>query len=195
MIGSGLDHSSGLSGNFGNASSRDWGGERTLVVSEALTTATANRLMQQLTLLDDSSGVPVTVVMSNAPGGDARAGLSVYDTLRSVCVPVTMVGGGRIAGAGVVAFAGATRERRVGLPHVRFRFEPPTASVHSTGGDAQAGTAEEQRDRIVQALAVATGQPEERIETDRSARRTFDADAAVEYGLIKRVVESRRAVE
>lgn len=179
-------------GNSGQSFSR--GQEGTLVVSETLTATVGNRIAQQLALLADSSDEPIRIVMSNAPGGNERAGLSVYDAIRSTGAPVTMLGSGRIAGAGILAFVGAEASRRVGLPHVRFRFAPPTAPEHAGAAadlEAQAEEAREQRHRVVECLAAATGQPKEQIASDLSAQRAADAEAAVEYGLIDRIIQSR----
>jgi ATP-dependent protease ClpP protease subunit len=41
-------------------------------------------------------------------------------------------------------------------------------------------------------IAGATGQAAAQVETDLAERRTFDADEAQAYGLIDRVVQSRR---
>ncbi len=188
-------NSGSFSSPFG-ASGSSQGGDRTLVVSEALAEGVANRIVQQVALLDEQGDAPIKIVVSNAPGGDERAGLSVYDALRSTTAPVTILGSGRIAGAGVLAFVGAEAERRMGLPHVRFRLTSPRAPSHAGAAadlDAQAEEAEAHRQRIIEGLTAATGQSEEQIASDLSAQRAFDAEAAVEYGLIDRIIESRRA--
>jgi ATP-dependent Clp protease protease subunit len=168
---------------------------RTVVVNEALTEHGAGRITEQLTVLDAESAEPIRVLMSNAPGGAVEAALSVYDLLRALTAPVRMLGGGRISGAGVVAFLGAPAAHRCALPHVRFGFDEPSAPTASgTGADlaAQAEAARDRRARVVKLIAGATGQAAAQVETDLAERRTFDADEAQAYGLIDRVVQSRR---
>jgi ATP-dependent Clp protease protease subunit len=168
--------------------------ERTIVVNEAVTGRVAGHITEQLTVLDAESAEPIRVLINNAPGGEVEAALSVYDLLRALTAPVRMLGGGRIAGAGMVAFLGAPAARRSALPHVHFAFEPPRAATTTgTGEDlgAQAEAARDRHERVVALTAEATGQSEEQIEADLDRRRTFDAEEAQAYGLVRRVVERR----
>lgn len=170
---------------------------RTLVVNEALTSAVAGQIAQQLTVLDAEADEPIYVLMSNAPGGDVEAALSTYDLVRSLSAPVTMLGSGRIAGPGVIAFLGASSERRFALPHVRFRLEEPREPPASGMADdvtERADAARDRRARIVGLLAEATGQSEDQADEDLTAQRAFAADEAAAYGLIARVVQSRQEV-
>jgi len=168
---------------------------RTIVVNEPLTAAVAGPITEQLTVLAAESGQPIQIMMSNAPGGEVEAGLSVHDLIRSLDAPVTMLGSGRITGAGVLAFVGTTADRRFALPHAQFRLEEP-ADTFGAGSAADlaemARAAAEQRERIVSLLAAATGQPADQVDADLAAQRVFDVEAAADYGLIRRVVQSRK---
>jgi ATP-dependent Clp protease protease subunit len=171
---------------------------RRVVINEALTTAVAGRISQQITVLEAESDEPVQVLMSNAPGGDVESGLSLYDLLRSMEAPVTILGSGRIAGAGVLCFVGVPSARRFALPHVQFQFMEPRSEMdpEATGDLAQeAERVRERRDRVVSLLTSATGQSVSQVESDVSAQRTFEADDAVDYGLIQRVVQNRREIQ
>ena len=169
---------------------------RTIVVSQPISQRIGGEITEQLAVLDAESQEPIRVVMGNAPGGDFETALSTYDFLRSVSSPVTMVGGGRISGAGVVVFVGATANRRAALPHVRFRLEEPTQR-EDTGSASDlvemAEQAEELRERIVRVLVDATGQENEQVQRDLRRQRAFDAEEAREYGLVDQIVESRKA--
>ena len=172
--------------------------ERTIGLNEALTAGVAGEITEQLTVLDAESVAPIALLMSHVPGGDVEVGLSIYDLIRSLAAPVVVLGSGRIAGAGILAFVGAPSRRRFALPHVRFRFEEPADTFDAGGaGDLaeKARAAADCRGRVVSLLAAATGQSDDQIETDLSRRRAFEADEAVDYGLIERVVESRREIE
>jgi ATP-dependent Clp protease protease subunit len=170
---------------------------RTLVVNEAVTERVAGQLTEQLTVLDAESTDPIQVLMNNAPGGDVEAALSVYDLLRALSAPVTILAGGRVLGAAVVVFLGVPASRRFALPHVRFRFDRPRAPLtDETAADigARAEAARDRWARVVEVMAAATGQPEEQIEGDLSDRRAFEGEDAQAYGLVERVVQSRREV-
>jgi ATP-dependent Clp protease protease subunit len=171
---------------------------RTIVVNDAITSDLAGRLSEQLTVLDAESSGPIQVLMSSAPGGTPDAGLSIYDLIRSLSAPVTTLGSGRIAGAGVLAFVGAAADRRYALSHVRFQFREPREALDdgpAAALDEAAEAARTRRQHIVGLLAEATGRRPDQVDRDLSSERTFDAEAAVAYGLIRRVVQSRREIE
>jgi ATP-dependent Clp protease protease subunit len=170
---------------------------RTIVINEALTTETAGLVSEQVAVLAAESAEPIQVMMSNVPGGNVEAGLSAYDQLRSLAAPVTVLGSGRISGAGVLAFVGAPADRRFALPHARFRFEEPTDTLEQGPAadlEEKAQAAADRRDRVVTLLATTTRQSEEQVDADLSAQRAFEADEAADYGLIQRVVQSRREI-
>lgn len=172
--------------------------ERTLVLNEALTSSVAARISEQLTVLDAESEESIQIMMSSVPEGEMEAGLSVHDLLQSMVAPVTVLGAGRIVGPGVVAFAGAPSGRRFALPHARFRFDEPRGRLgrgSTKDLDTEAEELSERRQRVIEVLAAATGQSEEQVSTDLSDRRALEAEAAVDYGLVCRIVENRREIE
>lgn len=183
-----------LSSSFGDQLSRRLLETRTIVVNEAITASVAGQLTEQFTVLDAESSEPIECLMNNAPGGDYEAGLSLYDLIRSLSAPVTILGGGRIAGAGVVAFLGVPADRRCALPHVWFQFEPfrdPADLGPAEPPESRLEAIRDRRARIVALMATATGHSDADVEADLTGHRGFDADEAVAYGLVDRIVQSR----
>lgn len=167
---------------------------RVLVINEPMTASVSASISERLSVLEADSDEPIRVMMTQVSGGDFTSALSVYDFLQSVAAPVTMLGAGRIVGAGVVAFVGAPAERRYALPHSRFRFAEPDHEAE--GGTAETleqkvEEREELRRRAVSVLADATGQSKSQVEDDLSERRALDAEEAKNYGLVRRIVQSQ----
>jgi len=167
---------------------------RTLMCHGPATTEAVGRWSEQLLALNADSDAPVRVVMSDIPNGDTAAALSFYDHVRAMDAPVTAVCTGRIVGAGLVAFLGAPKHRRFGLPHARFGLrEPAVDARESRDLEGAAAEGEWRTNRVVSLVADATGQSESAVREAMGASRTMDADAAVEWGLIAQVVDSPRA--
>ena len=167
---------------------------RTLMCHGPATTEAVGRWSEQLLALNADSDAPVRLVMSDIPSGDTAAALSFYDHLRAVDAPVTAVCTGRIVGAGLVAFLGAPKRRRFGLPHARFRVEAPAVDARGPRDlEAAAAEGEWRTDRVVSLIEEATGQSESAVREAMETSRTMDAEAAVEWGLIAQVVDSPRA--
>lgn len=167
------------------------------MVNGPLTNTVAQEVAEQLTMLEADSEASVEFLMSNVSGGDIEAGRATYDLIRTVAVPVTVLGSGLVAGPGVLAFVGPPKKRRYGLPHFRVRLEDPKEAITETGRTVEdvAEAMKERRDQIVRLLAEATGQSAEQIATDLASARRFDAEEAQQYGLIDRVVQGRQEIQ
>ena len=156
---------------------------RTVVINEALTSTVAGQVSQQLVVLDNEPDDPIQMLMSSAPEGE---GLSLYDLLRSMEAPVTILGSGRISGAGVLCFVGVPSARRFALPHAQFQFTESDVAVEPGSAADLSGEADrvrQRRERMVEILASATGQAASQVDADLEGRRTFDADETARYGL------------
>ena len=159
---------------------------RTVVINEALTSTVAGQVSQQLVVLDNEPDDPIQVLMSSARDGELESGLSLYDLLRSMEAPVTILGSGRISGAGVLCFVGVPSARRFALPHAQFQFTESDVAVEPGSAADLSGEADrvrQRRERMVEILASATGQAASQVDADLEARRTFDAEEAARYGL------------
>lgn len=168
--------------------------ERTLVLNEALTSPVAAQISEQLTVMEAESDEPILLMINSVREGEVETGLSLYDLLRSLSASVSVLATGRIVGPGILVLVGAPTERRFSLPNARFRLKGPRSSLSSGRAedlDTEAEEVQERHRRVVEVLTAATGQPDERVATDLSEERALDAEEAVEYGLIHRVVERR----
>ena len=108
--------------------------------------------------------------------------------------PVTTVGTGWVASAGTHAFLAAPKERRVCLPNTRFMIHQPSggAGGQSTDIAIQAKEILRTRERIARVIALQTGTPIERIRVDMERDYWMNADEAIEYGIVSRIVETHR---
>ena len=82
-------------------------------------------------------------------------------------------------------------ERRFCLPNTRFLLHQPAGGSGGTASDIEIEAREilRMRDRLNQIFARETGQTLERIEEDTHRNFWLDADAAIKYGLVGKVVE------
>ena len=137
--------------------------------------------------------VPITVFI-NSPGGSADAGFAIYDMLRFIAPPIRTVVNGLSASAGILIHLAGDDGQRYCMPESRFMIHQP-----STGGRGQASdldiTAREilkLRDRYNRIIAETCSKTVE--EVTESSRRDFwlDADQALEYGLINKILKSRK---
>jgi ATP-dependent Clp protease protease subunit len=165
---------------------------RTILISEAVTSSLARRIVASLLLLDaESAEKPITVHI-NSPGGSIYDGFAIYDTMRAVRAPVRTVCTGLAASMASVLLLGGRKGHRYVLPSCRVLIHQPRGGM---GGDAtdiriQAKEMLTLREQINRLLAEETGQPLERIEKDVDRDYWMSAEEAREYGLFDRVLTS-----
>lgn len=163
---------------------------RTIIISDEITQKLAANVSAQLLALAAESDAPITVFI-NSQGGHVEAGDTIHDLVRFVRAPVLMVGTGWVASAGALIYVAVPRNRRFCLPNTRFLLHQPAGGAGGSASDIAIEAKEilRMRDRLNRLFAKATGQPLERIEEDTHRNFWLDAEAAVRYGLVGRIVE------
>jgi ATP-dependent Clp protease protease subunit len=169
---------------------------RTIVVSGEITQALAADVSSRLLALAAESDDPITIYV-NSQGGHVEAGDTVHDLVRFVRTPVRMIGTGWVASAAALIYVGAPRERRFCLPNTRFLLHQPAGGAGGSASDIEIEAKEiiRMRDRLNRIFARETGQPLERIEEDTHRNFWLDAQAAVRYGLVGRIIERMDQLE
>jgi ATP-dependent Clp protease protease subunit len=165
---------------------------RTILLTGEIEKDSAERLIRQLLLLESQSSDPVTILI-DSPGGDVYAGFSIFDMIRFVKVPVTIVGMGLIASAAALVLLAVPAERRFGLPNSSYLIHQPLSGVRGVATEIEihARELEKTRVRINDIIAQQTGQPPERISRDTDRDYWMNSQEAVAYGLISRIVTGR----
>ena len=84
------------------------------------------------------------------------------------------------------------RERRFCLPNTRFLLHQPAGGVRGQASDIQIEAEEivKMRERVNRMIAKETGQPYEKIVKDTQRNFWMSAEAAVEYGLVSKIIHS-----
>ena len=163
---------------------------RTIIISGEITQRLAERVTGQLLAMASDSDDPVTVYV-NSQGGHVEAGDTIHDIVKYIRPRVRMVGTGWVASAGALIFVSVPKERRFCLPNTRFLLHQPAGGTGGSASDIEIEAREilRMRDRLNHIFARETGQTIERIQEDTHRNFWLDAQAAVKYGLVGKVVE------
>ena len=151
----------------------------------------ANVVMAQLLHLESEDPEQDINIYINSPGGSVYAGMAIYDTMRFIKCDVATTALGMAASMGAFLLASGTKGKRSALPNTRVLLHQP--SVGGLGGqvsDVEIHARELMRtkSRMNELLAEMTGQPVDKVEHDTDRDYMLGAEAAVEYGVIDRVV-------
>ena len=150
----------------------------------------ANVIVAQLLYLQQEDPEREIQLYINSPGGEADAGLAIYDTMQLVQPTVATTCVGMAASAAAVILAGGAKGRRAALPNSRMLIHQASAGAQGTAADIEIHAREILRlnARIKQLLAADTGQAVERISRDINRDYWMSAVEAREYGLIDSII-------
>ncbi|HSW06331.1 ATP-dependent Clp protease proteolytic subunit [Aquabacterium sp.] len=160
-------------------------------VDDALARSTCRRLLA----LAAESNAPITMLISS-PGGHVESGDAIHDMIRFVDAPVTTVGTGWVASAGAHIFLSPPKERRLCLPNTRFMIHQPAGGAGGQATDIaiQAKEILRTRQRIATVIATQTGKPLEAVKADMERDYWMNAQEAIAYGIVSRIIERHSEV-
>jgi ATP-dependent Clp protease protease subunit len=168
--------------------------EHIVFLGTAIDDNVANLVIAQILFLAAEDPQKDISLYINSPGGVTTAGLAILDTMNLVEPDIVTYCVGQAASMAAVLLAAGAKGKRYSLPYSRILIHQPHAS--GLGGqaadiDIQAREILRTREIINNILASATGQPLEKIERDVDRDYIMDAQQAVEYGMIDRVITRR----
>jgi ATP-dependent Clp protease protease subunit len=168
--------------------------QRKIFLWGAVTDETAKDITERLLYLEAvAPGKDITFYI-NTPGGSITAGMAVFDTMKLITSPITVVVTGMAASMGSILLSGVPKGRRLLFPHARVLIHQPLISGRMVGPatdiNIQAKEMEKIRTELNQILATASGQPIERINRDTDRDFYLNAPEAIAYGLADRIVEA-----
>ncbi len=168
-----------------------------IFVGEDIDDHLANLIIAQLLFLEAEDPSRDIWLYINSPGGSVTAGLAIYDTLQFVKPDINTVCIGQAASMAAVLLAAGTKGKRFALPNSRVVIHQPLggASGQATDIDIQAREILRMRESLFSILAGHTGKAIEEIRRDCDRDYIMAPQAAVEYGIIDKVLAHHAPVE
>jgi len=151
----------------------------------------ANLIVAQLLYLSSEDPESTIQMYINSPGGQVYAGMAIYDTMQMIPNPISTLAVGMTASFGTVLLTAGTKGERYALPNATIHMHQPLGGVQGQASDIEIQAKEILRlkDHLAHILSLHTGQSIETIENDTNRDFYLDAQGAVDYGLVDRVME------
>jgi ATP-dependent Clp protease, protease subunit len=167
--------------------------ERVIFLVGPVNDVTANLVVAQLLFLESENPDKDIYLYINSPGGAVTAGMAIYDTMQFIKPDVSTLCIGQAASMGAFLLAAGTKGKRYCLPNSRIMIHQPLGGFQGQASDIEIHAKEILflKQRLNEMLGKHTGQSMERIERDTDRDNFLSADAAVEYGLVDKVLTSR----
>jgi len=167
--------------------------DRIIFMGEQVHDGMANTIIAQLLFLESEDPDKDISVYINSPGGSVTAGLAIYDTMQYIKPSIATICMGQATSMAALLLAAGEKGKRYALPHSRIMIHQPLggAQGQATDIDIQAKEILKIKELIIRILAKHTGQALENIRRDTERDFFMDAEEALRYGIIDRVISER----
>ena len=167
--------------------------ERVVFLVGPVNEVTANLIVAQLLFLESENPDKDISFYINSPGGSVSAGLAIYDTMQFIKPDVSTLCVGQAASMGALLLAAGAKGKRYCLPNSRVMIHQPMGGFQGQASDIEIHAKEilYLKGRLNEIMARHTGQKIDVIERDTDRDNFLSGDAAVEYGLVDKVLANR----
>ena len=167
--------------------------DRIIFIGEQVHDSMANTIIAQMLFLESEDPDKDINVYINSPGGSVTAGLAIYDTMQYIRPDISTICMGQATSMGALLLAAGTKGKRYTLPHARVMIHQPLGGVQgqATDIDIQAKEIMKIKELIHEILVKHTGQSFEKIRQDTERDYFMDAEEALRYGIVDRIITER----
>lgn len=165
--------------------------DRIIFLGGEVTDDSANAIIAQLLFLEADDPKKDIYMYINSPGGSVTAGLAIYDTMQYVKPDVCTLCVGMAASMGAFLLAAGAKGKRFALPNSEIMIHQPMGGAQGQVTDIQihAKRLLEIKEKMNRILAERTGQDIAKVSEDTERDNFMEAQAAMEYGLIDKVID------
>jgi len=167
--------------------------DRIIFMGEQVHDSMANTVIAQMLFLESEDPDKDINLYINSPGGSVTAGLAIYDTMQYIRPHIATICMGQATSMGALLLAAGAKGKRYALPHARVMIHQPLGGVQgqATDIDIQAKEIMKIKDLIHRILVKHTGQSMEKIRQDTERDYFMDAEEALSYGIVDRIITER----
>lgn len=168
--------------------------DRIIMLGTPIDDQIANLICAQLLFLDHENPERDIRLYIDSPGGSVYHGLFIYDTMQALRCDVQTYACGLTASMGAVLLAAGTHGKRYALPNTRILIHQGSAGFRGNVPDIEIVARETLllTTRLVEIMALHTGQPFDVIKRDTERDKYMSAEEAAEYGIVDQVLDSPR---
>jgi ATP-dependent Clp protease protease subunit len=167
--------------------------DRIIFMGEQVHDSMANTVIAQMLFLESEDPDKDINLYINSPGGSVTAGLAIYDTMEYIRPDIATICMGQATSMGALLLAAGAKGKRYALPHARVMIHQPLggAQGQATDIDIQAKEIMKIKELIHKILVKHTGQTLEKIRHDTERDYFMDAQEAMGYGIVDRIITER----
>ena len=163
---------------------------RIILLSGQIDDNLANIVIAELLYLDSLNQEDISIYI-NSPGGSITSGMAIYDTMNYIKSDVSTICVGIAASMAAFLLSCGTKGKRYCLPNSEVMIHQPLGGVEgqATEIDIVAKRILNLRKKLNTILSNNTNKSLKQIEKDTDRDYYMSAEAALEYGIIDKVIQ------
>jgi len=152
--------------------------------------AQAEEIVSDLLKLDSIKDKKDITFYINSPGGNISHGLAIYDTMKMIKSDIKTICIGRCASMAAILLSGGTKGKRFITPNSEVMIHEVSTVSMGKIGDVKVNFEHttKMNECMIKLLSDNTGQSIEQIKNDILKDKWFNAEEAIEYGLVDKVL-------
>lgn len=165
---------------------------RIILLSGEINDACSSSIIAQLLYLDSISNEDISLYI-NSPGGSVSAGMAIYDTMNFVKSDVATICVGMAASMGAFLLSSGQKGKRSALPSSEIMIHQPLGGAEGQATEIKivAEHITKLKKKLNTILAKNTKKSLKTIENDTERDHYLDAEEALEYGLIDKIIKKK----
>ena len=167
--------------------------ERIIFITGAVEDQMSTLIVAQLLFLEAENPKKEISMYINSPGGVVTSGLAIYDTMQFIKPAVSTLCIGQAASMGSLLLTAGAKDMRFALPNARIMLHQPSGGFQGQVTDIMLHAQEilNLKKRLNEIYVNHTGQPLKKIEDALERDMFLTAQAAKDFGIIDKVIDSR----
>lgn len=165
--------------------------DRIIFLGTGIDANVANNVVAQLLFLEKKDPDKDIVIYVNSPGWSVTAGMAIYDTMQHIKCDVCTVCVGMAASMGAMLLMAGAKGKRFALPNADIMIHQPLGGVEGQATDIaiHAEYILKMKKKLNGMIVKHTGQKLTKVEVDVERDYFMDAQAAMAYGIVDKVLE------
>lgn len=165
---------------------------RIILLSGEINDACSSSIIAQLLYLDSISNEDISLYI-NSPGGSVSAGMAIYDTMNFIKSDVATICIGMAASMGAFLLSSGQKGKRSALPSSEIMIHQPLGGAEGQATEIKivAEHITKLKKKLNTILAKNTKKSLKTIENDTERDHYLDAEEALEYGLIDKIIKKK----
>lgn len=167
--------------------------DRIIILSGEIDDGVANSVVAQLLYLDSLNHNDISIYI-NSPGGSITAGMAIYDTMNYISSKVSTICIGMAASMAAFLLSSGYKGKRYCLENAEVMIHQPLGGAQGQATEIKIAAERilKLKDKINRILSSNTEKSIKEIENDTERDYFMDSNEALEYGIIDKVLKSKK---